>query len=473
MQSAQNQNAAQSAQSAYQQGMLQYQNDQLAFQMAQGAYSDAMSMGNAYGYAPGGNYFSWPTGGQPNISQPLPGTSTLGAQNQWFNQAQQAAGMTGYFNNPQQWQYQPGTFVVSDTSQGGNGAVGQVLPNGQIQQLSAQDAQAMGYKPELAAHLMGSEFNNMQIASQGGRGLGQGQTVQTIQAQQAAAAMAAQQAGQTGIYQTPTQTPQQWWSTLDNATKNAYLVQNSGDQQAAMNAYAAVQGHPADQATLQMQAMYGGYGIPQSGQLTQSMQQQLWNQQYQTAQFGLQTQQAQQQAAQQYLGLLSQLQGPADYGQYLKVLGSTPSGLSDLVGAAAGRYVPGTGTSGAAPQAQTLQNLVGAATGYAGGGSGANAAGAPAQGGQTGVQQGNQQPGQGTASPGGQNYADFMATAQGLVAPSQIAPQSFNAMSASQKQMLGSMYGNLGYAPMDINSMYQQSLPKYAAGSAAGNMKLV
>ena len=276
--------------------------------------------------------------------------------------------------------------------------------------------------------------------------------------------MAQGQAGVTGIYQAPTQTTQQWWNTLDNATKNAYLVQNGGDLQAAMNAAGQVQAHPADQATLQMQQLYGGYGVPTQGQQTQSMQQQNWQQGMDTAQFGLSVQNSQQQAAQQYLTLLSQLQGPADYGQYLKVLGSTPQGLQGLVGAAAGRYVPGGGTTGATPQAQTLQNLVGTATGYGGGGAGSNAA----------TDQGGQQnPGSGTASPGGMNYQDFLATAQGLPAPSQIAPQSFNNMTASQKQMMGSMYSNLGYDVQDVNSMYQNSLPKYAAGSSSGNFKLV
>jgi hypothetical protein len=187
---------------------------------------------------------------------------------------------------------------------------------------------------------------------------------------------------------------------------------------------------------------------PQAGQTTQSYQQ------------------FQQQAAQSYLGLLSQLQGPQDYGQYLRTLGATPSGIQGLVGAAAGQYVPGGGVTGQAPQAQTLQNLVGAATGYAGGGAGANAA-TTGQSQQQGTGTG------GTASPGGQNYQDFLATAQGLPPPSQIAPQSFNAMAPSQQQVLGSMYGNLGWAPGDINKLYQSSLPKYAAGSSSGNFRLV
>jgi hypothetical protein len=368
------------AQAAYQQGMLKFQNDQLAFQMAQQAYTDAMSMGQAYGYAPSGNYFGWSTGNPPNLTQPLPGTPTQAALSQQFQQAQAAAGLTGQFVNPQQFMYQPGTFIYSDPAQGGSGEIGQVQANGQIRGFGSWDQfVAAGGSQDLVSkipHLGGSQYQ--QFAQ-----VGQGQPQTTLAAQQ-----------------------QQFQQGLE---------------------------------TTQQQFQQG----------------------LQTAQFGLSVQQQQQQAAQQYLSLLSNLQGPADYGNYLKVLGSTPAGLQDLVGAAAGRYMPGGGTTGQAPQAQTLQNLVGAATGQAGGGTGANAA-------TTGDTSGG-----GAASPGGMNYQDYMATAQGLPAPSQLAPQSYNAMTASQKAMLGGMFSNLGYSPMDVQSLYASSLPKYAAGSAAGNMRLV
>src|SRR5436190_97785 len=56
-----------------------------------------------------------------------------------------------------------------------------------------------------------------------------------------------------------------------------------------------------------------------------------------------------------YLKLISGLRGPADYGQYLRVLGSTPGGLRDLVSSAAGKYAPGAGAStGVAPTPVTL-----------------------------------------------------------------------------------------------------------------------
>jgi len=261
------------------------------------------------------------------------------------------------------------------------------------------------------------------------------------------------------------------------------------------------------------QTAQAGVNAPQAGQETLAAQNQYFTQaqnltnqfgQYyspiapgQTAQAGVNAPQAgqqtlanlqwQQQSAMQYLQLLSQLQGPQDYGQYLKTLGSTPAGIQGLVGAAAGQYLPGGGATGVQPQAQSLQNLIGSATGYGsyggygptGTGTGAatstanqlNAAATGGGGAGTGA---NAAGGTGgTASPGGMNYQDFMAAAQGLPPPSQIAPQSFNQMLPSQQQMLGSMYGNLGYAPGDINKMYQLSLPKYAAGSAAGTTRLV
>jgi hypothetical protein len=336
-------------------------------------------------------------------------------------------------------------------------------------------------------------------------------------------ALSASQA--TGMYSAPSQiyapgtdASGNKFQNLDQATQQAYFYSNGGDWTAAMNKWVAdannaarqateaaggtwnpnPQGTPTETQAAQQQyfnqaqqlaqtygqyyspntpggAAQGGVNAPQAGQQTLAGQQQGFTE-------NLQTQQFQQQSAQQYLQLLSQLQGPADYGQYLKVLGSTPGGIQNLVGAAAGQYLPGGGSSGTAPQGQTLGNLVGAATGYgqqsaaqqnynqlmgatsgqAGTGTGASTA--PNYTGQQGT---------GSASPGGMNYNDFMATAQGLPAPSQIAPQSFNAMAPSQQQMLGSMYSNLGYAKGDINALYQQSLPKYAAGSSSGNFRLV
>ena len=523
--------AQQQAQQAYQQGMLSHQNDALAFTQAQQAFTNAMSLGNAYGYAPGGNWYTFGPGGAtiPPAGTPLqsvmntigyaggiPGLTgfntdpTLAAQNQYFNQAGSAAGLTGQYTAPTQSQYSPGTWVQLDPSspqsQQYGQQVGYVQANGQIQRVGLAQAAKMGFTNQ-AVTIPYEQFMALSNAppTQAPQ--------QTLAAQQAYAQMnAAQQqqalaqANVTGMYtpQAPANQAQQGyavdgsnWYQQSQATQQAYMQQAGGDPNAAMNAWVAATNQsinqgltaagqkPMDYTT---NYAYGQYGTPQETLAAQNQYftqaqnlAQLYGQYYapsapgQAAQAGVNAplqgqetlpyQQFQQQAAQSYLDLLSRLQGPQDYGQYLKVLGATPGGIQSLVGAAAGKFVPGTGVTGQAPQAQTLQGLIGAASGQAGSGAGANAA-------TTGgtYQQGT---GGGTASPGGMNYQDFMATAQGLPPPSQIAPQAFNNMLPSQQQMLGSMYSNLGYAPGDINKMYQQSLPKYAAGSAAGQFKLV
>jgi hypothetical protein len=519
--------ATQQAQQAYQMAMSQNQSDALAFQKAQAAFTDAMSLGSAYGYSMGGNPYNFGSQMLPPAGTPLQSTmntlgyggaipgytgyntgQTLTQQQQAAAQAAQTAGITGVYTAPGQSPYSPGTFVqvpqnqlpASFTQAGGNYAIGYVTPTGQVQQLSQQQAQAMGYNPANAAQVGYDQFMQLTKAPPTGTptlSLQAQQAYQGMNTQAQQAALAA--SGATGMYQQPgtiyapgTNLSGQTFQQLDQNTQQSYMMAYKGDPNAAMQAWVNDSNAAINQAITAAGGQAQTPGQPTiPAQETMAAQQQYFNQaqnlaqtygQYyapsapgQAAQPGVNAPQAgqttqsyqqfQQQAAQSYLSLLSQLQGPQDYGQYLKVLGSTPSGIQGLVGAAAGNYVPGTGVSGTAPQAQTLQNLVGAATGYAGGGTGANAA-------TTGQSQ-MQGTGGSTASPGGQNYQDFMATAQGLPPPSQIAPQSFNAMMPSQQQMLGSMYSNLGYAPGDINKMFQSSLPKYAAGSSAGSFKLV
>jgi hypothetical protein len=485
------------ARAAYQQGLLQFQNDQLAFQMAQQAYSNAISMGSAYGYAPGGNWFQWPRGGQPNLTQPAPGTPTLAgtqALQQLINQQLQnqlgQAGVTGQFAQPLPSQYTPGTVLqAASTTPGLGNAYGIVQPDGSVQMVTTaalqQTAAQRGLSvQQLTQNAQTVDFNTLQRLAQGPPTAA---PQPTLAAQQQQFGQAQTAAGLTGLFTDPTQNAAalsaqgrtlngQSWESLSSADQQYWLQYNQNNPTLAAQAWAgainnamlkAGGGQPqAPVPTLALQQMYGTYGTPTAGQSTLQAQQQAFQQGLGTAQFGLSVQQAQQQGAQQYLGLLSQLQGPADYGRYLKVLGSTPAGLQDLVSASAGRYLPGGGTTGTAPQAQTLQNLVGAATGFGGGGSGSSAPAQPTA---------QQVPGAGSpgaASPGGMNFQNFLATAQGLPAPNQIAPQAFNALQPSQKQMLGSMFGNLGYAPTDINSLYQMSLPKYAAGTAVGNFRL-
>lgn len=140
----------------------------------------------------------------------------------------------------------------------------------------------------------------------------------------------------------------------------------------------------------------------------------------------LAAQEEQNRTTQGYLQLISGLRGPADYGQYLRVIGSTPGGLKDLVSSAAGQYQPATGaTTGAPTQAATLGSLVG------------------------------------DVGKGATSFADYTAQTQGLPAPNQIAPASWNAYTDTQKKMLLGAYESRGYVPQDVLDLYQQSLPKY------------
>jgi hypothetical protein len=510
--------------------MQQNQNDQLAFQKAQAAFTDAMSLGTAYGYSMGGNPYNFGSQMLPPAGTPLQSTmNTMGAagaipgvtgyntgstasyQQQLQSMAQNAAGLTGFYNAPKTSQYSPGTFVridpgTYDTGQYGDTQLDYVMPSGQLQRVSTTQAKQMGWGGS-TADLTTIPFSTAATLESAPPQYLPQQTLQGLQAYQGlntqAQANALSQSQATGMYQAPSQiyapgtnAGGQKFQDLDANTQQAYFYSNGGDWTAAMNkwvadsnaAYQQAGGQPQNQPgtpteTMQAQQQYfnqanalasqygqyyapntpggaaqAGVNAPNAGQQTLGAQQQYWQQ-------GFSQEQLNQQASQSYLQLLSSLQGPADYGKYLNVLGSTPGGLQGMVSAAAGNYIPGTGTTGVSPQGQTLQNLVGAASGQAGGGTGANAQSNQnwMQGSGTG----------GSASPGGMNYQNYMQTAQGLPTPNQIAPQAFGNMTPSQQQMMGGMYQQLGYYGPDINAMYQQSLPKYAAGSAAGNTKLV
>ena len=68
------------ATAAYQQSMAQNQSDQLAFQKAQAAFTDAMSLGTAYGYSMGGNPYQFGSQQLPSAGTPLQSTmNTLGS----------------------------------------------------------------------------------------------------------------------------------------------------------------------------------------------------------------------------------------------------------------------------------------------------------------------------------------------------------------------------------------------------------
>jgi len=135
--------------------------------------------------------------------------------------------------------------------------------------------------------------------------------------------------------------------------------------------------------------------------------------------------------------MMAGLRGPADYMKYQQVLGATPGGMKDLVAAAAGQYIPGGGaTTGVAPTPVSLQNFLGSAT----------------------------------STP---TDTSGQAAMQSLVAPNQMAPQTWNALTPSQQQMLLGTWESQGYTKEDAQALFNQSLPKYAAGApSAGQFKL-
>lgn len=197
------------------------------------------------------------------------------------------------------------------------------------------------------------------------------------------------------------------------------------------------EGQPTLPALMAWANAFGTYGQPTPGQGTLAAQNQFFNQ-------ALAQSTLNQKTVQDYLGLVAGLRGPQDYGQYLRVLASTPQGLQGLVGAAAANQgrVPGFGTTGAPTQPATLGGLMGAAA--------------------TG------------GAAGGTTYDQYMTAARGLPPPSQISPQNWNAMNDSQKQLLLGMYEQSGWNVTDALQQYQASLPKF--GSAAppvGTTRLV
>lgn len=149
--------------------------------------------------------------------------------------------------------------------------------------------------------------------------------------------------------------------------------------------------------------------------------------------------QMQQTTANDYLKLISGLRGPQDYGQYLKVIGSTPQGLSDLVASASGKYIPASGaTTGAGTTPASLGGLVGDVTG----------------------------------GGGGMKYAQYMDQVSQLPRPNQISPDAWNTYTDSQKKVLLGMYESAGFNPTDVTDLYKQSLPRYAGPAGAGVIKL-
>lgn len=143
--------------------------------------------------------------------------------------------------------------------------------------------------------------------------------------------------------------------------------------------------------------------------------------------------------AQNLLSLQAGLRGPANYSQYLKVLGSTPQGMRDVVNAAAGRFqLPST--SGVTPGQQTrpadVQSLLNDVT-----------------------------------SGGASQQAEWTnALSGGLPNPNQFNLANYSKMAPTQQKMLMSAYEGEGWDPADVQHMITQSSP-VGTGGAYGSFK--
>jgi len=249
--------------------------------------------------------------------------------------AQNAAGLTGWYAAPSQSQWSPGTFVRLDPGTYDYGQYGDqisyVLPSGQLQRVSLPQARAMGWDGNLgsmntvpmAQAVALEKAPPQQLPQQTLQGLTAYSNLNTA-AQNAALA----QAQATGMYQAPatvsppgTALDGSKFSDLPQATQQAYYQREGSDWNAAMAAWQneanaqirqtyAAQGLPppggagTPQETMAAQQQYfaqandlasqfgqyyapgapgqagvAGVNAPQAGQLTQSMQQQIYQQQ--------------------------------------------------------------------------------------------------------------------------------------------------------------------------------------------------
>jgi len=282
----------------------------------------AQQAGGMLGYIPG---YSGLTTGQ---------TQSLLAQQ--AQTAQAGAGLTGFYAQPGQSQWSPGTFLrldpnTYDTQQFGDTQLDYVLPSGQLQRVSIPQARAMGWNGDLGSINTLPMQQAVALESAPPSQL----PVQTLEGQTtysnlntAAQNQALAQAGATGMYTAPatvqppgTDLNGQAFSSLPQATQQAYYQREGGDWNAAMQAWVnesnanirqwaqqngipvpggagtpqetlAAQQQYATQAN-QLAQLYGQYysplapgqtatagvNAPQQGQQTQSMQEQIYRQQ--------------------------------------------------------------------------------------------------------------------------------------------------------------------------------------------------
>jgi len=270
------------------------------------------------------------------------------------------------------------------------------------------------------------------------------------------------------------QSQQQGWQQAYDTSQmyGQYYAPGSAPTAGQQTLAAQNQANQLGLSQAQLTGYYAAPGTTGQGQQTLQGQQQYWSQGFQQQQEANRVAAQQQATAQAYLQLLSSLRGPADWAKYQQVLGSTPGGMSDLVAAAMGQYVPGGGaTTGYQPQAANLQTMMGQVQQYAP----SYQQQQPQQGGQawgSGIGVGGQEntPAQQQQATG--NGTNMYGQSQ-LPAPNQIAAQSWANMAPSQQQMLLGQYEAQGWDKTDVQALMNQSLPKYASNApTAGTWQL-
>src|SRR5215831_1238857 len=422
----------------------------LQFQQQQAALQQAQAYATQFGNAPGGNWMQWGAGGP---TQPAAGTATLGALGQYAQLGMGAAGLTGQFNNPQAWQYQPGTYIRDMQT----GQVGQIQAGGQLVVL-----------PSAPAGVDANTFPQVDTANFQLLRQGQGQMGQTQQATAQAAQIAANQAAQTGLYQQPMgNIVNDAFAKASPSTQQTYLKQYEGDpteaaqhywgdvqgalQQAGMTPEQFVYGTNGPTPTMALQQMYGTYGVPQQGQQTlQAINQAATlSGMYQGApteaarEFNQNLALQQGQLGQQYLSTAAQLQGPQNTFQ-----------LSNyLRGAASNPNVP--------VYLQSLQNNLGLPSFQATGGEQPTPA---SMGGLAAGMGGGQAEGAGAAAgtggaTSGWNYANTLDAIKGIASrgAQALGPGSLERLSPDELQAFGSGLGAAGYSLPSFMSQYSSS----------------
>lgn len=237
----------------------------------------AGGMTGAIGYIPG---FTGPTTGQ-----------TQGLLAQQASTAQNAAGLTGFYNAPAQSMYTPGSFVrldpsTYDTGQYGDTQISYVLPSGQLQRVSLPQAQAMGFNGNVSAVIPAQTALRLEAAppsnvpQQTLQGLTGYSNLNTAAQNQALGV-----AGVTGYYNAPAQVLPPGtnagggrFSDIPADQQQAYFQAHGGDWQSAMNAWVADSNNAIRQAT---EAAGGTWNPNQPGapQMTMQREQQTYAQQ--------------------------------------------------------------------------------------------------------------------------------------------------------------------------------------------------